>query len=151
MSVHAKLARQAAPFLEPGERVQAVFRAQSCFGIREARVTRCPMWHLIAVTNRAILILDLSMLTFRPTRARLRHSRHVYFGCSRRFTFDNQNYWVKRYFDDQIAAADAALIEMMRRGDLVEEVRLAGHFQATMRTMPPMPPDWPMPRPATTY
>ena len=99
------------------------------------------MWHLIAVTNRAILILDLSMLTFRPTRVRRQHSRHVYFGRSRRLTFNDQTYWVTEGCDDQVAAADAALVEMMRSGDLVDEIGLVGHGQATMRTVPS---DWPM-------
>ena len=145
MNLRAKLALQAASFLEPGEQLQAVFRARSCFGIREAIAARCPLWHLIIVTNRAILVLDLSLLTCRPTRVRSRHSRYVYFGCSRRFTFGNQNYWVSSDFDKEIAAADAALVDMMRWGDVVEEVRLAGHHQATMRTVPP---SWPVRRPS---
>lgn len=141
MNLRAKLAGQAAPFLEHDEQLQAAFRAQSSFNIREARLTRCPMWHLIAVTNRAILILDLSMLTCRPTRVRLRCDRNVYFGRSRRFFFGNQTYWVSRDFDDQIAAADAALVAILRWGDhLVEEVKLAGHDQSTMRTVPPEQP-----------
>jgi hypothetical protein len=54
------------------------------------------------------------------------------------FIFGDQKYWVARAFDNEIAAADAALVEIMRwSDDIVEEVRLAGHHHTTMRTVPP--------------
>ncbi len=93
------------------------------------------MWHIIAVTDRAILVLDLSLLTCRPTRMRLRHDRNVYFGWSRLFVLGDQRYWVTNEFDAEVAAADAALAEMMRWSD-IEEVTLAGHDGTTMRTVP---------------
>jgi hypothetical protein len=53
------------------------------------------------------------------------------------FTFGDQEYSVARDFDDEIVAADAALVEMMRWGPLVEQVRLAGHGHEMMRTVSP--------------
>jgi hypothetical protein len=46
---------------------------------------------------------------------------------------------------EEIAAADATLVDMVRSGDFVEAIRLAGHHQATMRTVPV---SWPVLRPA---
>jgi hypothetical protein len=139
VDLRAKLARQAVPFLEPGEQIHAVFRAQTCFCIREAIAARCPLWHMIAVTDRAVLVLDLSLWTCRPTRVRLRHGRGVYFGWSRSFTLDNQKVWVVRGFDEDVAAADAALVEIMRRRN-IGEIGLVSHDGATMRPVPP--PSW---------
>ena len=144
MKLRAKLARQVAPFLAPGEQLQAVFRAQSCFGLREARTVGLPLWHLIVVTDREILVLDLSLFKCRPTRVRLRESRNVYFGCSRRFTFGNQNYWVSSDVAEEIAAVDTALVDMLRH-ELVDEVRLASRRQTTMRTVPV---SWPVEGPS---
>lgn len=136
VSGRAKLANQAARFLEPGEQLQAVFRAQSHFGFWEALRARWPLWHLVAITDRAVLVLDLSPWALRPTRLRLRDSRYVYFGCSRRFVLGDHFFWVTNDFDDEIAAADAALVGMLgSSSQFVEEVRLVGHVQET--TTPP--------------
>ena len=51
------------------------------------------------------------------------------------FVLGDQRYWVTNEFDAEVAAADAALAEMMRWSD-IEEVTLAGHLGTTMRTVP---------------
>ncbi len=75
--------------------------------------------HHVVVTDRAIVVLDVNRWTNRPTRLRLRHSRNFYFGQLSgfwgKFVLDNTKYWVQRGFHGDVAAADAALTEMMQR------------------------------------
>jgi uncharacterized protein DUF2510 len=146
VSLRKKLAERARPYLEPGEHIQAVFKAQSGaspywqgliaglvvfvalnlqaifhagFLVTEVGVVVALMIafsvlfrvHHVVVTDRAIVVLDASMWTNRPTRLRLRHPRNFYFGRMSRiwgkFVLDNTKYWVHRRFHKDVAAADA--------------------------------------------
>ena len=132
MDLRAKLARQSSPFLEPGEDIQAVFRARS---IDDLRAANCPRWHLVVVTDREILVLDLSIWTYRPRRLRLRYPRNVYFGWSGSFTLDGKTYGVVSEFKRDMGEADSALAEMMEWREY-PVVQLVSHGGAEMRTVP---------------
>jgi Protein of unknown function (DUF2510) len=129
MGLRIKLARQARPFLAQDEHVQAVFRAHSGSCI-------C---HLVVVTDRAIVVLDLSMWTYRPTRLRMRHPRNVYFGCLGSFTLGGRTYGVACRSRGEVAAADAALADMLTRHQF-DDVTRVSHHGAKMKTLPP--PGW---------
>ena len=138
MDLRTKLARQASPYLEPGEHIQAVFRARSIDDVRAARAANCPRSHLVVVTDRAILVLDLSIWTYRPRRLRLRYPRNVYFGWSGSFTLDGKTYGVVGEFKRDMGEADSALVEMMEWREY-PVVQLVSHGGAEMRTVP-----WPI-------
>jgi hypothetical protein len=110
VSLRNKLAERARPYLEPGEQIQAGFRALSGlspywlslyfvivlfpnFVMRAPTVllaTVVALWsvflivfsrgHYVVVTDRAIVVIDVNRFTNRPTPLRLRHSRNFYFG-----------------------------------------------------------------------
>jgi hypothetical protein len=155
VSLRSKLAERARPFLEPGEQIQAIFRAQSgpspywqipffvvfliftCITLPDAlrwgnSTTALAMAlavgavaavlivlvvlvrvHPVVATDRAIVVLDATKWTNRPTRLRLRHSRDFRFGPMSgtwgTFVLDNTKYWVPKQFHKDVAAADAAL------------------------------------------
>jgi hypothetical protein len=71
--------------------------------------------HEVVVTERAIVVLDISTWTHRPTRLRLRHPRDFRFGQlswrSGSFVLDNTKYGVGRRFHKDVASADAALTQ----------------------------------------
>ena len=135
VDLRTKLARQAGPFLEPHEHIQAVFRARSIDHVRAARTANCPRWHLLVVTDRAILVLDLSIWTYRPKRLRLRYPRNVYFGWSGSFALDGRTYGVVREFKPAMGEADTALAEMMAWREY-PVVQLVSHGGAEMTTVP---------------
>ena len=93
------------------------------------------MCHLVVVTDRAILVVDLSIWTYRPKRVRLRYPRSVYFGGSGAFTLNGRTYGVARRFKPCLGHADAALAEMMARREY-PVVQLVSHAGAEMRTLP---------------
>jgi len=68
------------------------------------------------VTERAILVIDLSKWRARPIGLRLRRPRDFYFGRLSglwgSFVLDDTEYWVGKRFHRDVAAADAALAEM---------------------------------------
>lgn len=135
MRLQRKLELQAQQFLQDGELTQAVFRAQSSFSVWEARASRCPMWHLIVVTNLSVLVVDLSFWTNRPLGLRLRYCRNVYFGRSRAFDLDGKRYWVVEN-SDQLGRADLALAEMLRH-QCYKELILVGHREKKVALCPP--------------
>ena len=153
MSLRDRLAERARPYLEPGEQIQAVFRAWSdvwrvwqkliayfsYLALMVALMLFLHPWstvisyvfilatpilvllfvrlHDVVVTDRAIVVLDISKLKHRPTRLRLRHPRNFYFGqlsglTSESFVLDNMKYRVNRKFFKDVATADAALTQM---------------------------------------
>jgi hypothetical protein len=79
------------------------------------------------------------MWRYRPTRLRLRHPRNVYFGCLGSFTLDGRTYGVTCRFRQEVAAADAALADMLTRRQF-DEVTLVSHHGQKMRILPP--PGW---------
>jgi hypothetical protein len=97
------------------------------------------MCHLVVVTDRAVLVLDLSLWACRPVRLRVRHPRNLYFGCLGSFTLGDRTYGVASRFYPEVAAADAALAGMITWRSY-GEVTLVSHHGATMRTLPP--PGW---------
>ena len=177
MGLRDKLAERARPYLEPGEQIQAVFRAgsyrwrvwvwailvsvyptvalvvvlvvfvhpwsaelqqhllQILFGsanvVHVLRAVFSPVSvvvvatlvsllyvrvHDIVVTDRAIVVLDISKWTHRPTRLRVRHPRDFHFGQlswrKQSFVLDNTKYWVGRKFYKDVATADAVLTQI---------------------------------------
>ena len=73
--------------------------------------------HDVLVTDRAIVVLDISRWPYRrTTRLRLRHPRDFDFGQlswrKRSFVLGNTKYWVGRKFYKDVATADAALTQM---------------------------------------
>ena len=121
MSVRSRLANRAGPYLEPSEQIQAVFPAVSgpspySWSRRGSFTAFSSISHEVVVTERAILVIDLSKWTGRPVRLRLRRPRDFYFGRLSglwgSFVLDNTKYWVQKRFHRDIAAADAALAEM---------------------------------------
>lgn len=75
--------------------------------------------HVVVVTDRAIVVLDISKWTGRPTRLRLRHPRDFYFGQlswrRRSFVLDNTKYSVGRKFYKDVTTADAARSQMTQQ------------------------------------
>ena len=77
--------------------------------------------HHFVVTDRAIVVIDANrfILTL-PSRLRQRHPRNFYFGQMSglfgKFVLGNTDYWTRRRFQKDVAAADAALTAMTQRG-----------------------------------
>jgi hypothetical protein len=152
--LRSKLAERARPYLQPGEQIQAVFKAQSrvapywgwlplatifillawadlsrpglATAIAFYVVLASGLWsvfylvsirsHLVVVTDRAIVVLDVSTWSpSGPARLRLRHPRNFHFGrrpgFRGQFVLDNAKYWVPMLFRKDVAAANAALTE----------------------------------------
>jgi hypothetical protein len=144
VSLRNNLAERARPYLQPGEQIQAVFKAQSdswrvwqiliavlvafistatlvVFFLHDGQLALAAVWvvalsimfsvffrvHHVVVTDRAIVVLDVSKWTDRPTRLRLRHPRDFYFGqlsgLRGSFVLDNAEYWVHRRFHKDVA------------------------------------------------
>lgn len=121
MPLREKLAQRATAYLEPGERIQSVFIAQS---------GPSPYWILlsywivvfggryviIVVTDRAILVLRAGRLvTTKPKAMRLRGPRNHWLGRPTGLwgviRLDRE-YWVRRRFHKDVVAADQILAAM---------------------------------------
>jgi hypothetical protein len=125
MALREKLVERAAPYLEPGEQVQAVFVGQS---------GPSPYWSLLTawivilqagyrtfvVTDRAIVVLRNGRLSGTKAKAlHLRGPRNVVLGPATGLWGQIQldtRYWVHKRFHKDIAAADAALQAMQGGG-----------------------------------
>jgi hypothetical protein len=146
MNLAARLEKQARPYLEPDERVDAAFRVQS---------GPSPYWvflsawillfaarnHLIVATDRAIVVLD-STMWMQPKRLRERYPRNVQLGPTSGLwgsvmLDNNKKYWVHRRFKKYVAAADAALAH--GRG-VASSAGIAAPAQAHQQLPPPQPP-----------
>jgi hypothetical protein len=121
VALREKLAQRAAPYLEPGEQIQAIFVAQS---------GPSPYWSLlstwivifaagyrtIVVTDRAYVILRNGRLSgTKPKDILSRHDREVRLGHPSglwgSITLDRR-YWVHKRFHKDVLAADDALDAM---------------------------------------
>ncbi len=112
-----RLVRWATPFLEPDEQIHAVFKV----GLPVLRHLDA---HMIAATNRAILVLHVDWgRATPPRRLPMRQARNVYFGRPRRqgsyilqpsVILGNQTLVVPKRFFKDVTAADSALDEMNR-------------------------------------
>ena len=120
MALREKLASRTQPFLEPGEQVQQIFAAQvgpnpwivPAFGpIIVAIVSK---FRVIAVTDRAVLVLKSSKLTVKPTELLHRLPRQTRLGPIEgkiwgKITVGGERTWVHKRFHKDVQAADAAL------------------------------------------
>jgi hypothetical protein len=118
MALRDKLARQAAPFLEPGEQIRSIFLAQS---------GPSPYWSLlsawivvftagyatVAVTDRAIVVLRNGRLSGRRpksllSRLPLQPLGHPS-GLWGKVQLGDTRYWVHTRFHKDVEAGDAAI------------------------------------------
>jgi hypothetical protein len=138
MALREKLAERAAPYLEPGERIQSVFLAQS---------GPSPYWSLltywitifkagfatIVVTDRAIVVLKNGRLTGSKAKSLLaRGPRNVWLGTPTGLWGQiqlDQRYWVHKRFHKDVVAADDALRAMYPQGGQAPGQPPAGYPQ----------------------
>ena len=109
MSWRSRYAKQARRFVEPGERIQALF----CTSIR-SEFGFVPYFPAFVVTDRAIIEIDRQSITGRLTQVVKRHPRNIRLGPLsrwREFRLDGLRYEVPRQCVKDVAAADAALTE----------------------------------------
>lgn len=125
MALRDKLARRSAPYLEPGEQIQAVFLAQSgpspyfillgfiiiLIGARYA---------VVVVTDRAIVVLRAGMFTPTfPKRVVVRLNRGTWLGDPSglwgKIQLDKR-YWVHKRFHKDVRAANQMLAAMYPAG-----------------------------------
>jgi hypothetical protein len=125
VALRDKLAQRAAPFLEPGEQIQAVFIGQS---------GASPYWSLLSTwivlltrgyvtvvpTDRAIVVLRngrLASTTPKTLLARLpRQPMEEPSGLWGRLRLGGARYWVHRRFHKDIRAANAVILGGAPRG-----------------------------------
>jgi hypothetical protein len=125
MALRDKLARRAAPYLEPGEQIQAVFLAQSgpspyWILLSVLIVIFAAGYSIVVVTDRAIVVLRAGrMLPTFPKRVHLRGPRTVWFaqpqGLWGKVQLDRR-YWVHKRFHKDVAAANQMLQMMYPHG-----------------------------------
>ncbi|MDE9365248.1 hypothetical protein PZ938_06480 [Luteipulveratus sp. YIM 133132] len=124
MALRDKLVDRAQPYLEPGERVQAVFQAQSGPSPYWSFLTYLMFfWFqpvIVVVTDRAVVVLNAGKLrvTF-PKSLRLRGPREVWFGEPSGLWGNIQldtKYYVHKRFHKDVRAADEALRQMHPHG-----------------------------------
>ena len=120
MALRDKLASRTQPFLEPGEQVQQIFPAQvgpnpwMIPAIGPIIVMLISKMRVIAVTDRAVLVLNSSKLTPKPTGLLHRLPRQTRLGpiegkVFAKITVAGERTWVHRRFHKDAQAADAAL------------------------------------------
>jgi len=118
VSIRSKLEKRAAPYLQSGERVHAVFPALSgpspyWMFVTGSLLSLVLNYHLFVVTDQAIVVLDTSKFHGRVKGVGLRHPRNFYFGemtgLYGSFVLEDTKYFVHRRFHKDVAAADAAL------------------------------------------
>ena len=122
MALRDKLVQRALPHLEPGERVQSVFLAQtgpSPYWILLSAwiVIFSAGYSVVVVTDRAILVLRGGrMVPSRVKGVRYRAPRNQWFGLPTglwgRVAIAGRGFWVHRRFHKDVLAADAALAAM---------------------------------------
>jgi hypothetical protein len=117
-----KLAARAAPYLEPGEQLQAIFMVRSGPSPYLQILTYWiaifggTMYGTVAVTDRAMVIIrNGAFLGTRPKRLHLRGPRNALLGTPTglwgKVQLD-QRYWVHKRFHRDVVAADNALRAM---------------------------------------
>jgi hypothetical protein len=121
MALRDKLAERATPYLEPGERIQSVFLAQSGPSPYWAILTfwiviLAAGYSTVVVTDRAIVVLRNGRLIGSKAKAlRVRLPRNTPMGTPSglwgSITLDRR-YWVHKRFHSDVAAADQALQAM---------------------------------------
>lgn len=115
MAFRDKLAAQAAPYLEPGENIQAALASQ----------TVSPYWSVVSAwimimkdANRAIVVTDRRILVFRTSRWRWTKFKALEASVDRRTRFGEPsglnwktsalgpNMWIHRRFHKDVRSAD---------------------------------------------
>ena len=120
MALREKLASRTQPFLEPGEQVQQIFAAQvgpnpwMIPAIGPIIVMFLSKMRVIAVTDRAVLVLNSSKMTPKPTALLQRLPRQTRLGPIEgklwgKITVGGERTWVHKRFRKDVQAADAAL------------------------------------------
>ena len=118
MSLPEKLCERTQPLLEAGEQIRQIMMAQSgvspYLGILAApAMLLAGRYHVIAVTDRSVIVLDAGRLSpSRPTAVARRLPRETRLGpvagIWSKIQLDRQ-YYVHRRFHKQLNAADAEL------------------------------------------
>jgi hypothetical protein len=120
MALREKLASRTQPFLEPGEQVMQIFSAQTgpnpwlIPAIGPIIVLFFSKMRVIAVTDRAVLLLNSSKLSAKPTALVQRLPRQTRLGPIEgkiwgKITVGGERIWVHKRFHKDVQAADAAL------------------------------------------
>ena len=120
MALRDKLASRTQPFLEPGEQVQQIFPAQvgpnpwMIPAIGPVIVMLISKIRVIAVTDRAVLVLNSSKLTPKPTGLIHRLPRQTRLGPIEgkiwgKTTIAGERTWVHKRFHKDLQAADTAI------------------------------------------
>lgn len=118
MALRDKLAGRAAPYLEPGEQIRYVFQAQE--GASPWLVGALfQKYRIVAVTDRAIVVLGIPWMRSKPSRvvARLPRNTEIgkmsgVFGKTR---ITGKKMYVHRRFHKDVAAADAEIVPIGAR------------------------------------
>ena len=113
MALRDKLAGRAAPYLEPGEQIRYVFQAQE--GASPWLIGALfQKYRIVAVTDRAIVVLGIPWMRSKPNRvvARLPRNTEIgkmsgVFGKTR---ITGKKMYVHRRFHKDVAAADAEIV-----------------------------------------
>ena len=120
MALRDKLASKTQPFLEPGEQITQIFAAQSgpnpwmIPAIGPIIVMFMSQMKVIAVTDRAVLVLKSSKMSPKPTQLLQRLPRQTRLGPIEgklwgKITVGGERTWVHKRFHTDVQAADAAL------------------------------------------
>jgi hypothetical protein len=125
MALRDKLARRAAPYLEPGEQIQAVLLAQSgpspyWIFLSSLVVLFGAGYVIVVVTDRALVVLRAGRMSPSfPKRVHSRGPRTVWLdqphGLWGKVHLDRR-YWVHKRFHKDVAAANAMLQSMYPQG-----------------------------------
>jgi len=126
MALRDKLRERAQPFLEPGERIEQVFIAQATSPwwviplVLIAIVPGLLLYYalvfkpvVVAVTDRAIVVLGASHWTMKPRSILTRLPRATRIGpvsgIQARVELNGHHYWIHRRFHRDVNTADAAV------------------------------------------
>lgn len=120
MALRDKLSSRAQPFLEPGEQITQIFPTQvgpnpwMVPAIGPIIVMFMSKMRVIAVTDRAVLVLNSSKLSPKPTGLLQRLPRQTRLGPIEgkiwgKATIGGERNWVHKRFHKDLQAADAAL------------------------------------------
>jgi hypothetical protein len=119
MALRDRLAERAAPFLEPGEQIQAIFLAQSGASpywsfLSSWIVIATAGYATIVVTDRAIVVLRNGRLTGSKAKSMLarlpRQPMDSPSGLWGQVRLGTVRYWVHRRFHKDVKAGNAAIL-----------------------------------------
>jgi hypothetical protein len=130
MAIRDKLAQRVQSYLEPGERIQSIFMAQSGPSPYWAFLSIWIMmftngYAIVVATDRAYIVLQAGRFTpSKPKALRVRGPRNVWLGAPTglwgQINLD-QRYWVHKRFHKDVVAADQALQAMYPGGQVPQQ------------------------------